>query len=217
MGVKLYTLDWSPPVRATMMACDIFDVPFEKIEVNLMKKEHLTPEYLEKNPLHTIPVLEDDDFILFDSHAIMIYLAETYAKDESWYPKDIKKRALVNQKLFFDTSILFPRIRAVTYPIMVEGSKIIEQKKIDVILEAFGFVEEFLSRTTYIAADHITIADVAALSTMTALEIIVPVEAEKFPKTFAWLTKLKEQPYCKKQNEPGATWLSNIIAKCLAS
>lgn len=204
-------------MRATMMACDIFDIPFEKIEVDLYKMENLTPEYLKINPVHTIPVLEDGDFVLFDSHAILIYLAETYAKDESWYPKDVKKRALVNQKLFFDTSILFPRTRGVTYPIMAEGSKVIEQSKIDAILEAYGFVEEFLTRTTYIAADHITIADVAALATMTAMEMIVPIEAQKFPKTYAWLTKLKETPYCKKHNEPGATLLSNIIKQCLAS
>lgn len=63
---------------------------------------------------------------------------------------------------------------------MAEGNKVIEQSKIDAIVEAYGFVEEFLTRTTYIAADHITIADVAVLATMTAMEIFVPVEAEKW-------------------------------------
>lgn len=43
-----------------------------------------------------------------------MYLADVYGTDDSWYPKDTKRRALVNQKLFFDACILFPRLRNVT-------------------------------------------------------------------------------------------------------
>jgi hypothetical protein len=43
------------------------------------------------------------------SHAIMCYLVEQYAKDDSLYPKDPKKRALVNHKLYFDTTTLYQR------------------------------------------------------------------------------------------------------------
>ncbi|KAH9641395.1 hypothetical protein HF086_012682 [Spodoptera exigua] len=144
MGVKLYAMDYSPPSRACMMACEIFGVPFEKIPVNLFKGDHLTPEYLEKNPLHTIPVLEDGDFILYDSHAIMAYLADTYGKDESWYPKDVKKRALVNQKLFFNTAVIYRRLRNITYYVFQQGKKTLEQDWLDDIAEGYSFLEAFL-------------------------------------------------------------------------
>nr|WAS27869.1 glutathione S-transferase [Mythimna separata] len=216
MGVKLYTLDLSPPARSVMMTCDLFNVPFEKITVNLLEGDHLTPEFLKKNPLHTIPVLEDGDVTLHDSHAIMQYLADAYGKEDSWYPKDVKKRALVNQKLFFNISILFPRIRNITYPLIIEGNKNVDPKRYEDIAEAYGFVEEFLSRTTYLAADHITIADVAALSSMTSLEALLPIDAKKFPKTTAWLTNLKKTSFSKNQNESGATALGELIKKYLA-
>lgn len=46
MTVKLYKSDVSPPSRAVMMICDILDIPFELIDVNLPTKEHLSPEYM---------------------------------------------------------------------------------------------------------------------------------------------------------------------------
>ncbi|KAJ8732162.1 hypothetical protein PYW08_014892 [Mythimna loreyi] len=217
MVIKLYGVDLSPPVRAAMMAFEIFNVPFEKIIVNLVANEHKTPEYLKKNPLHSVPVMEDGDFILHDSHAILAYLADVYGKDDSWYPKEVKKRALVNQKLFFDTAILFPRLRNVTYSIVMEGKKTIEQKLLDDIEEAYGFFEAFLSQTTYLAADHVTIADVAALANMTTLEFILPVDEKKYPKITRWLTNGKNTPYCKKQNEPGAVQLDEIVKKSTSS
>ncbi|KAI8428544.1 hypothetical protein MSG28_007312, partial [Choristoneura fumiferana] len=48
------------------------------------------------------------------SHAILMYLADVYGKQDSLYPKDLKQRALVNQKMFFNSSILFPRLRNIT-------------------------------------------------------------------------------------------------------
>lgn len=210
-------MDFSPPSRSCMMACGIFGVPFEKIPVNLFKSEHLTPEFLEKNPLHTIPVLEDGDFILYDSHAIMAYLADTYGNDESWYPKDTKKRALVNQKLFFNTAIIYRRLRNITYYVFQRGRKTLEQDWLDDIAEGYSFLEAFLLKTKYIAGDHVTIADVAILSHLATLEYILPVDATKYPNTSAWFENLKTTSYAKKYNEEGAKALYDLLKNCLIS
>lgn len=58
-------------------------------------------------------------FLYSFSHVIVTYLVDKYAKDDSLYPKDIKKRAQVDQKLYFDATILFPRLRAVTVSTIV--------------------------------------------------------------------------------------------------
>ncbi|CAH0699822.1 unnamed protein product [Spodoptera exigua] len=216
MVVKLYTYDMSPPVRACMMACDIFNVPFEKIPVDLQAGEHLTPEFLKKNPIHQVPVMEDGDLILHDSHAILPYLADTCGKDDSWYPKNIKKRALVNQKLIFDAVIICPRARRITGQVVMTGKKTIEKELLDDALEGYSFLEAFLSRSKYIAADHVTIADIAILSVMTSLSQILPVDVQKYPKTTVWLEHLKEMPYCKKYNEEGANALAALVKSRVA-
>jgi glutathione S-transferase len=47
---------------------------------------------------------------LYHSHAILGYLVLQYAKDDSLYAKEPKKRALIDQRLHFDTGVFFPRL-----------------------------------------------------------------------------------------------------------
>ncbi|KAF2891265.1 hypothetical protein ILUMI_14909, partial [Ignelater luminosus] len=60
------------------------------------------------NPQHTIPTLDDDGVIVWDSHAINIYLVTKYDKDNLLYPDDPCTRAVINQRLHFDSGVLFP-------------------------------------------------------------------------------------------------------------
>lgn len=66
------------------------------------------------NPRHTVPVLDDNGTIVYESHAIMIYLVSKYGKDDSLYPKDPAKQSKVNAALFFESGVLFARMRTIT-------------------------------------------------------------------------------------------------------
>lgn len=52
-------------------------------------------------------LLDDDGFSIWDSHAINAYLVSKYAKNDSLYPKDVKKQAIVNQRLHFDSGVVY--------------------------------------------------------------------------------------------------------------
>lgn len=63
--------------------------------------------HLQLNPQHTIPTLTDGDYVVWDSHAIIAYLVNKYAKDDSFYPKDPQKRGTVDNRLHYNNSVFF--------------------------------------------------------------------------------------------------------------
>ncbi|XP_045446578.1 glutathione S-transferase theta-2-like [Melitaea cinxia] len=210
MLLKLYKMDLSPPAGAALMICEIHKIPVEMIDVDLIKQENLKPEYQEKNPLHTIPLLEDDDLIIHDSHAILTYLTDKYGKDESLYPKDLKKRAQVDQKLFFDT-LLFHRFRSITYSAIFEGLRKPTEKQLKDLDEAYSFLDAFLSKTKFIAGDNMTIADVSILASVAAIRHIIPIDGNKYPHVQSWFTHMSNQSFFKNCAEPGSITLGEIL------
>jgi glutathione S-transferase len=102
MGLKLYYLSVSPPCRAVLLTIRYLKLDVEVITVDLFKGEHLNPEFVKLNPAHQVPVLVDGDFVLCESRAIMAYLVSKYQPGSSLYPTDIYKRAIVDQRLYFD-------------------------------------------------------------------------------------------------------------------
>lgn len=81
--------------------------------VNLLEKEQLRPDFVKINPQHCVPTLVDDSFVLWESRAIAQYLVESKAAGSSLYPADVKERARINQRLYFDLGTLYARIRAI--------------------------------------------------------------------------------------------------------
>ena len=80
-------------------------VDFESVTVNLRTGEHRRPEFLKINPAGKVPVLVDDDLVLTESVAIVLYLAEKYPH-KGLVPTDIRQRAQVNRWLLFTVTEL---------------------------------------------------------------------------------------------------------------
>nr|CAD7456813.1 unnamed protein product [Timema tahoe] len=120
------------------------------------------------NPQHTIPTLVDDGIVLTESRAILGYLVDKYAKDDSLYPKDTTKRALVNQKLYFDME-LFGRFLIYFKPILFSGDPP-DSADLEKIKESLGFLDQFLVGLSWSAGEDITIADYALIATVSNVQ-----------------------------------------------
>ncbi|CAG9817783.1 unnamed protein product [Phaedon cochleariae] len=202
MGPTLYMLPPSPPVRSVLMCAKAIGVDLNSIKVDLLAGDHLKPEFLKMNPQHTIPVLDDDGFILPDSHAIMPYLVSKYGKDKTLYPTDLRERAIVDHRLHFDSSILFNRGLIISRSLIFEEAKEIPQKLLDQLSEAFYMVEKFLQKNEYVAGNQMTIADFSFVTSITSWAVFVPLSEAQFPKITAWLKKMKQLPYYR-ENQTG--------------
>ncbi|WP_299769324.1 glutathione S-transferase [uncultured Pseudoteredinibacter sp.] len=86
--IKLYRHPLSGHSHRVELFLSLLNLDAEIIDVDLLKGEHKSPEFLAKNPAGQVPVLEDGDVILHDSNAILVYLAATYDKNHSYYPHD---------------------------------------------------------------------------------------------------------------------------------
>lgn len=182
--MDFYYLSGSAPCRSVIMLAKALGVELNKKQLNLMEGEHLKPEFVQINPQHTIPTLVDNGFALWESRAILVYLVEKYGKDDSLYPKDPQKQALVNQRLYFDMGTLFAAFTAYYYPQFRLG-KPADPEAFKKVESAFGYLNTFLEGQEYVAGDHLTIADIAILASVSTF-VVAEFKLSDYPNVEKW-------------------------------
>uniref|UniRef100_A0A0C9RNV6 GstD1_3 protein n=1 Tax=Fopius arisanus TaxID=64838 RepID=A0A0C9RNV6_9HYME len=166
MPIDLYYFPPSPPVRAVILLSKALGIHLNLKVIDVTKGEQLDPEYLKINPQHTIPTIDDHGFILSESRAIMAYLVNKYAKNDSLYPKDPKGKGIVDERLYFDISTLWMRLFNAYVPVIFGMTDEVTEESIQGIERAFEILNAFLEGNDFVAGDHLTIADFSiAIST----------------------------------------------------
>ncbi|XP_076237180.1 glutathione S-transferase 1-1-like [Calliopsis andreniformis] len=187
----LYSLDESPPCHHIYLVAQAIGLELELRKVNLFEHENLKEEFLKINPRHTIPTLDDDGFILSDSHAISIYLLDKYAEDDSLYPKDPQKRALVNQFLFFDADNLFTPLKAVIKPLIFDEMTSIPEPQIKAMQAGCEMLNTYLEGKTWLVGDSYTIADISCVTTVSVTFSIV--NLNDYPNVKTWMQRCEAE------------------------
>ncbi|XP_052835647.1 glutathione S-transferase D5-like [Drosophila gunungcola] len=195
--------------RIVVMVAKAVGVDLAKKHLDTSKMEHLKPEFLKLNPQHTIPTLVDHGFPFWESRAIAVYLVEKYGKDDSLFPKDPKIRAVINQRLYFDMGILYVALANYYYKAFATGhfGTAEEFKKVE---DSFELLNTFLEGQDYLAGDHLTVADIAILgsvSTFDALEF----DLSKYSNVAKWYSNAKKVTPGWEENWEGALELKKVI------
>ncbi|MBN3946276.1 MAG: glutathione S-transferase family protein [Nostoc sp. NMS7] len=169
-------------------------IPFERVELNILKGETRTPEFLSKNPNGKIPVLEiKPGKFLAESNAILMYLSEC----TEFLPYDRFLRAQVLQWLCFEQYSHEPFIATLRFWISIldkteEYSEAINQKR-ELGYAALNLMEKHLSSHTFFVGERYTIADIA-LFAYTHVADEGGFDLTQFPAIQAWIRKVKAQP-----------------------
>ena len=208
--IVLYAQEISPPCRTVLIAAHAIGLDLEFREIQLGKQEHLSDEFLKLNPQHTLPTIDDNGFILTDSHAIICYLADKYAKDDSLYPKDLKKRALVNQYLYFDTGEVFSPIKTAFKPLSFGGVKSISEEKLKALNEGYKTLNTYLEGRKWLFGESYTLADICNSTSASSGAVVM--NLDDYPNVKAWLERCeKELPGYKEHNLRGNEQLHAIV------
>ena len=101
--MKLYDLERSGNCYKIRLFLSILGINYTKVPVNLFAGENRASEFLAMNPNGLVPVLIDNEITLYDSVAILSYLARTYA-DNNWFPDNIIQSSQVIRWLAFEQS-----------------------------------------------------------------------------------------------------------------
>nr|UYI58586.1 glutathione S-transferase 15 [Grapholita molesta] len=188
MPIDLYYVPYSPPCRPVLMLAEALKVELNLKLLNTSAGEHLKPEFIKINPQHCIPTLVDDGFALWESRAILTYLATKYG-DGSLYPSDPQLRAAVDQRLYFDMGCLNQRLSDYMYPIIFANQPP-DAEKFKKLEEAFEFLNTFLEGSQWVAGSTLTVADISIFSTVSTAQAI-DIDIFKYPNIKAWYERAK--------------------------
>ncbi len=199
--MKLYTTPVSPNCRKAEATIDHLNLEVEIISKGLTNGDLETPEYLQINPNGAVPALEDGELKLWESNAIVQYLADQ-ANAEAFFPRDLKKRTNIVRWQFwgclhFNRAVGTIVWETVAKPLLQLGAPV--QAVIDGALDNFHryaqVLEQQLDHTRFIAGDSPTLADfsVGDHSALVLLEQS-QVPLHKYPNIKSWYHRLEAVP-----------------------
>ena len=100
MTIRLYDNPVSGHAHRVRLFLSLLDLEFETIVIDMREGEHKTPDYLKLSPLGQVPTLVDDEIVITDSCAALVYLAKKYG-DSQWLPEDPEGAARIQRWLSF--------------------------------------------------------------------------------------------------------------------
>jgi glutathione S-transferase len=109
--IVLYHSPYSPFSRSVLLLSRHLNLDVDVKVLDLMDDEQMSPEFLKINPQHCVPTIDDNGFYLWESRAVLGYLAET--KAPHLLPTSPKEKAIVNQRLYFELGGLANKYAAI--------------------------------------------------------------------------------------------------------
>jgi glutathione S-transferase len=221
--LTIYGFILSQPLRSVISFCRLSNIPFTYVHLNILARENMTEDYAKINPTQTVPAIVHNGYSLWESHAIVTYLADAFDADNQWYPKDIKIRGKINAYLHWHnegtrgrlSGYLRPKIIGPTYYGWPKMNEETEARLRAAAEEWFEIFTWQLTETHYAARTQgPTIADIFAYNELVNISRIFEIFAEnqrvnvsrfvdiaRFPEVKAWFDEIGAIPVVQQLTE----------------
>jgi glutathione S-transferase len=152
-------------------------VPYEFVLLDLAAGEQRQPDYLSINPIGKVPAIVDGSFQLWESGAIILYLAEKYGN----MPASLEARSIMTQWVIFANATL-------GVGLFVEASREREMPRLLTPLD------QILSNQSYLLGEELTVADIAVGSMLAYVPIMLKVDLSEYPAVLNYIKRISERP-----------------------
>ena len=202
--LKIWGRTNSVNVKKVLWCVEELGLTYERIDAGMQYGVVNTPEYRKMNPNGLVPTIEDDGFVLWESHAIVRYLGAKYGAGKIW-PLDLWQRA--DAERWMDWAFTFlAAFRPVfwglvrTPPEKRDRAAIEEGRK--TCAELLARLDASLASRNYVAGKSFTIGDIP-IGCHVQLWMRLPIERPKHPALEAWFARLLDRaPYRKVVDVP---------------
>lgn len=152
-------------------------IPYEFVQLDMQAGAHRQPDYLAINPMGKVPGIVDGDFKLWESGAILLYLAQKYGN----MPNSLEAQATITQWVLFANATLSPGI-------FTEASR---EKELPKLMSPLN---EILGRQSFLVGDQLTVADVAVGAVLGYIPMILKIDLSDYPAVVDYIKRLAERP-----------------------
>jgi glutathione S-transferase len=201
MTITLYDMQDSPHARKVRLLAAELGIPLTRIERDPRKGETRSADYLAKNPNGRVPTIVEDGFALWESHAILKYLAAKHP-ERGLGGSDAKQAALIDQWLFWWTGGAEAAIDAMFWETFIKP-EILNQPGNDpgIIADAHARIGRFLpvlekqlEGRDYIVGP-LSIVDFAIGPRLDRAPELLKIAMTPYPNILAWRERLRARPY----------------------
>ena len=200
--MKLYQHPFSPNCQKVVALAHEVGTPLELALVEIFKGENRAPAMLAKNPNGKVPILEDGDFVLWESRAMLTYIAAKAGRADL-APTTPRERAEVDRWTAWQGAHFGPAIRKVAFERIVKklvGRGAPDEAVVKAGMEEFAVtasvLEQSLGSNEYLCG-RLTVADFD-LAPYAALAASCGLDLGAYPKASAWLGRMLARDSMKK-------------------
>jgi len=192
--LKIWGRTNSVNVKKALWVAEELGLKYERIDAGMQFGVTKTPEYLAMNPNSLVPTIEDDGFVLWESHTIVRYLAAKHGMG-TLCPADLKARADVER--WMDWAFTFQNaMRAVFWNLIRTAPEKRDMKAVDEgraqSAKLLEVLERNLQSKPYVGGNAFTMGDIP-IGCEVQRWMRVPIERPPFPKVQAWFDRLGER------------------------
>lgn len=156
-------------------------VAYEQIAIDIKSQENLKADFLAINPMGRVPAIADGDFPLWESGAILLYLAEKHGK----MPESLEERGQIYQWVLFGNTTLINAF-------IVEANR---EKEMPRVLNPLN---EIFQRQTFLMGNEFNVADVAVGSILSYIPTMFKIDFSDYPGVMDYIKGLSTRPALQK-------------------